>query len=222
MSFLLAPIGIFGGTFDPIHYGHLRLIEEAREALALAQVMLIPSGQPPHRTAPQTAAVDRLAMVRLATAGNASIVVDAAEVESATPSFTVLTLERLRANLGSALPLVLLLGADAFAGLPTWYRWRELFKLAHIAVASRPGHPPHAGRFPDPLSQPLAAECSTRFCDHADHLQTAASGRVLPFDMTALAISASLIRARLAAGRSARYLLPDSVVDYIRCHSLYT
>lgn len=222
MSYLRAPIGILGGTFDPIHYGHLRLAEEAREALSLERVLLIPSGQPPHRDAPRTSPDHRLAMAQLATAGNASIVVDPAEVESATPSYSVLTLERLRAKLGPAQPLVLLLGADAFAGLPTWHRWRELFALAHIAVANRPGHPPHASRFGDLLSQPLAAECGSRFGDHADDLRTAAAGRVLPFDMTPLAISASLIRARLAAGHSVRYLLPDSVLDYILSHRLYT
>ena len=217
--FLLSPIGIFGGTFDPIHYGHLRLAEEAREALALDQVLLIPSGQPPHRDLPQTPADLRLAMARLAVAGSASIVVDPAEAESPTPSYSVLTLERLRAKFGPARPLVLLLGADAFAGLPSWHRWRELFALAHVAIASRPGHPPHAPA--ERLPAPLSAECSPRFCSHADDLLSAPAGRVLPFDMTPLAISASLIRAQLAAGRSVRYLLPDSVLDYILSHHLY-
>lgn len=219
---MLAPIGIFGGTFDPIHYGHLRLAEEAREALSLEHVLLIPSGLPPHREVPQTPAGDRLEMAQLAVAGNASIIVDPAEVESETPSYTVLTLERLRAQFGPARPLVLLLGADAFAGIPSWHRWRELFALAHMAVANRPGHPPHARRFPGLLSEPLAAECGPRFRVHADDLRTAPAGRVLPFDMTPLAISASLIRARLASGHSVRYLLPDSVLDYISSHRLYT
>lgn len=219
---LLAPIGIFGGTFDPIHYGHLRLAEEAREALSLERVMLVPSGKPPHRDAPRTSAGDRLAMAQMAAAGNASLIVDPAEVESETPSYTVLTLERLREKLGPARPLVLLLGADAFAGLPTWHRWRELFTLAHVAVANRPGHPPHARRFPEQFSEPLAAECAPRFCDNADALRTTPAGCVLPFDMTPLAISASLLRGQLAAGNSVRYLLPDSVLDYIRSHHLYT
>lgn len=211
-----APIGIFGGTFDPIHHGHLRLAEEAREALSLEQIVLIPSGQPPHREAPQTPANHRLAMAQLAAAGNPAIIVDPAEVESATPSYSVLTLARLRARFGQARPLVLLLGADAFAGLASWHRWRELFALAHIAVANRPGHPPQA------LPAPLAAECAPRLVAHAADLLGAAAGRVLPFEMTPLAISASLIRARLAAGQSVRYLLPDSVLDYIHSHHLYT
>lgn len=213
---MLASIGIFGGTFDPIHYGHLRLAEEAREALSLEQIVLIPSGQPPHRDAPQTLANHRLAMAQLAAAGNRSITVDPAEVESATPSYSVLTLERLRAQFGPARPLVLLLGADAFAGLASWYRWRELFALAHIAVANRPGH------LPQTPSAPLAAEAEPRRAARVEDLFGAPAGRILSFEMTPLAISASLIRARLTAGRSVRYLLPDSVLDYIRSHRLYT
>ena len=213
---MLASIGIFGGTFDPIHYGHLRLAEEAREALSLEQIVLIPSGQPPHRDAPQTPANHRLAMARLAAAGNPSLSVDPAEVESATPSYSVLTLERLRAQFGLARPLVLLLGADAFAGLASWYRWRELFALAHIAIANRPGHEMQAH------SAPLAAECDPRLATRAEDLRNAPAGHILPFEMTPLAISASLIRARLAAGQSVRYLLPDSVLDYIRSRHLYT
>ncbi len=219
---MLAPIGIFGGTFDPIHFGHLRLAEEAREALSLEQIVLIPSGQPPHREAPQTPAIHRLAMAELAAGGNPAIIFDPAEVASATPSYSVLTLARLRAKFGPARPLVLLLGADAFAGLPSWHRWRELFALAHIAVANRPGHAPHEHRGRQALPAPLAAECEPRLAARAADLHGAPAGLVLHFEMTPLAISASLIRARLAAGRSVRYLLPDSVLDYIHSHHLYT
>lgn len=219
---MTAPIGILGGTFDPIHYGHLRLAEEACEALGLSRVLLIPSGRPPHRDAPRTPAADRLAMARLGAADNSALEVDACEVQNAAPSYTVDTLEHLRQRLGTSQPLVLLLGADAFAGLTSWHRWRELFGLAHLAIANRPGHPPHSRRHPQVLSDALAAECKGRFCTHADDLRTGPAGRVLAFEMTPLAISASLIRSRLAAGRSVRYLLPDSVVDYIRCHHLYT
>ena len=134
------PLGLFGGTFDPIHLGHLRLAETAREALSLERVRFIPAGQPPHRATPGASGADRLAMARLATADNPGFEVDAAEVDAAQASFTILTLERLRAELGPARPLVLLLGVDAFLGLPTWRRWTELFDFAHLAVASRPGY----------------------------------------------------------------------------------
>lgn len=218
---MLAPIGIFGGTFDPIHFGHLRLAEEARETLGLEQVLLIPSGTPPHRERPRTAAADRLAMARLAVAGNSSLVVDPAEAESQGPGYTVVTLERLRARFGPRRPLVLLLGADAYAGLPSWHRWRELFALAHLAVASRPGHPPQRQGSSGLPVEPLTAECGPRMRTHAEDLGNTPAGCVLPFEMTPLAISASQIRAQLAAGRSVRYLLPDSVLDYIRFHRLY-
>jgi len=135
------PLGVFGGTFDPIHLGHLRLAEEARERLGLESVAFIPAGQPPHRDAPRSTAADRLAMVRLATASNPSFSVDDSEVFAAAMSYTVPTLERLRASVGPKRPLVVILGADAFQGLPTWHRWREIVQLAHIAVGNRPGHP---------------------------------------------------------------------------------
>lgn len=217
-----APIGILGGTFDPIHFGHLRLAEESCETLGLARVLLIPSGQPPHRAAPATPAKERLAMARLAAEDNAAMEVDAIEVNAATPSYTVHTLERLRERYGAARPLVLLLGADAFAGLTTWHRWQNLFDLAHLAIANRPGHPSHARHLPELLSDALAAHCNGRFADRPEALCAAPSGLVLPFEMTPLAISASLIRSRLSAGRTVRYLIPDSVLDYIQSHHLYT
>ncbi|AKU10389.1 nicotinate (nicotinamide) nucleotide adenylyltransferase [Azoarcus sp. CIB] len=214
-------LGVLGGTFDPIHFGHLRLAEEAREALGLAQVALIPAGQPPHRDVPQSPATDRLAMVRLASAGNPGLAVDDGEVFAPSKSYTVLTLERLRALHGAQRPLVLILGADAFNGLPGWYRWQELFGLAHIAVANRPGFAPHGRRWPGTLSPELDAACAGRIDTDPAVLHRTPAGRVVPFDMTPLAISASLIRDLIHGGHSARYLLPDSVLDYIGLHHLY-
>jgi nicotinate-nucleotide adenylyltransferase len=215
------PLGVCGGTFDPIHLGHLRLAEEARESLGLGQVRLIPSGQPPHRQAPGTDAEDRLAMVRLAAAGNPGLMVDESEVRACQTSYTVPTLERLRDELGPTRPLVLILGADAFEGLPSWHRWEELFDLAHIAVANRPGFAPHGRRWPGVLSPALEAACRSRLGQDPARLAAAPAGQVLAFDMTPLAISASLIRGLLKAGHSARYLLPEPVLDYIQSHQLY-
>ncbi len=209
-------LGVLGGTFDPIHLGHLRLAEEAREALGLERVRLIPAGDPPHRAAPRCAAADRLAMVRLAAAGNPALEVDDGEVLARRKSYTVSTLERLRAELGAQCPLVLILGADAFAGLPAWHRWQELIGLAHFAVATRSGY--------DHPGVALAPELDTLWRERqgaAADLRTAAAGRIVAFDMTPLAISASLVRERLRAGASARYLLPDSVLDYIGLNRLY-
>ena len=210
------PLGLFGGTFDPIHLGHLRLAETAREALGLARVRLIPAGQPPHRATPGASGNHRLAMARLATADNPAFEVDAAEVTAAQASFTILTLERLRAELGSARPLVLLLGVDAFLGLPTWRRWTELLDFAHLAVANRPGYTLDAAQMAPALAD-LVARCKAS----PAALVAAPAGAIVPFEMTPLAISATDIRARAAAGLSLRYLLPPPVVDYISRHQLY-
>lgn len=215
------PLGVLGGTFDPIHFAHLRLAEEAREALALAEVALIPAGTPPHREVPGSSAEHRLAMVELAVAGNSRLRCEDLEVRTQGRSYTVLTLERLREREGSDRPLVLILGADAFAGLPAWHRCDELLGLAHIAVANRPGHAPRERGWPDVMSPELANLCAGRITREADALHAAPAGLVLPFEMTPLAISATQIRNLVAHGRSPRYLLPDSVVDYIGRHCLY-
>ncbi|MFN3544048.1 MAG: nicotinate-nucleotide adenylyltransferase [Thiobacillus sp.] len=206
----LPPLGILGGTFDPIHYGHLRLAEDMADALGLERVLFIPAGQPPHRGPPRTDARHRLEMVRRAVAGNPRFVADAREVERDAPSYTVDTLTALRAEFGAARPLWLLLGADAFVGLPTWHAWRRLFDLANIAVATRPGAP---------LADALPAELR----DEVARRQTlaGAAGGVLLRDTPPLDISATAIRDTLARGRSARYWLPDAVLDYIQEQKLY-
>lgn len=211
------PLGIFGGTFDPPHLAHLRLAEEAREALGLARVRWIPAGRPPHRTPPRCPAAHRLAMVQAAVADHAGFEVDDAEVQADGPSYTVPTLERLRGALGAQQPLVLILGADAFAGLPTWHRWQDLLALAHLGVATRPGHALLAGALPAALAPLLAAHRA----ESPAALAAAPAGRILCFDMTPLGISATIVRSLLARGASARYLLPDAVLDYIRTHGLY-
>ena len=215
-----APIGVLGGTFDPIHFGHVRLAEELAGTLRLAQVCLVPSGTPPHRTAPAVAAEHRLAMVRLAAAGNARFKVDDREVRRAGPGYTFDTLAGLRAESGDARPLVLLVGADAFLEFATWHRWHEIFGLAHVAIAHRPGFP--VERWAERMPQPLAREYSARLAQQplAVHLSPAGGIVIVPF--TALDISATAIRDILRAGASPRYLLPDAVLDYIQSNRLYT
>jgi len=214
---LSEPLGLFGGTFDPVHYGHLRLAEEAIAHLALGGVRWIPAGQPPHRGTPQVTAAQRLDMVRCATAGNSRFSVDAGEVEATAPSYTVHTLERLRRELGDRQQLVLLVGADAFAGLATWHRWRDIFALAHVAVSHRPGFPVETASLP----HDLATEFNDRRLTDVAALKTSPAGGIVTFAMTQLAISATQIRKLLANELSARYLLPDDVLDYIQLHSLY-
>lgn len=209
-------VGVFGGTFDPIHFGHLRLAEEMAEALGLERVLFVPAGQPPHRGTPRTAATHRLEMVRRAVCGNPRFAVDAREVAASRPSYTVDTLTALRGELGNRVPLWLLLGGDAFLGLPTWHEWRRLFELAHIAVATRPSGPTPAPEPPHELQQEIAHR------QGGGAISTAPAGSVQMRPMTPLRISATAIRDTLARHGSARYLLPDAVLDYIHEHQLYT
>ena len=220
-----APLGIFGGTFDPVHLAHLRLAEEAADSLSLAQVRWIPAGLLAARLAPQVSAAQRLAMVRLAIDGNPRFTLDSAEVDQALadgarPSYTVETLERLRSPqvCGPRRPLVLLVGADAFAGLINWHRWCDLFALAHIAVAHRPGFPVDVARLPGAL----ADSYRQRFNADAAALAAAPAGAIVSFAMTQLDVSATKIRALLAQRRSVRYLLPDALATYIQEHHLYS
>lgn len=211
------PLGLFGGTFDPIHFGHLRLAEEAIDHLGLGGVRWIPAGQPPHRGTPLVSAQQRFEMVLRSTRKNARFSVDPAEVEAGEPSYTVHTLERLRRELGTEQPLVLLVGADAFAGLAAWHRWQDLFSLAHIAVSHRPGFPVEVASLPLKLAREFAER---RLADPAA-LRLAPAGGIVTFAMTQLAISATQIRKLFANGLSARYLLPDAVLDYIDLNQLY-
>jgi nicotinate-nucleotide adenylyltransferase len=213
----LGPVGVMGGTFDPVHFGHLRLAQEAACLLDLEQVRWIPAGQPWHRAGPLASAVQRLHMVRLAIAGNARFSLDDAEIRQTTPSYTVETLIRLREELGPDRPLVLLLGADSFGKLDSWKRWPELFGLAHIFVAHRPGH----DFTPVNIAPALSAEWRRR-TGAPDKVQTQAAGTVVTCGTTALDISATAIRTHLAQGRSPRYLLPGAVLDYIEAQCLYT
>ena len=215
-----APVGILGGTFDPIHFGHLRLAEEVAHTLKLGGVRLVPSGTPPHRAAPQTPTADRLAMVRLAIAGNPLFRVDERETARSGPAYTFDTLTELRAELGANLPLVLIVGADAFIEFATWHRWHELFGLAHVAVAHRPGFP--VERWREAMPQPLAREHGARLMHQPLAVHLAPAGGIVVIPFTALDISATAIRALVREGGSARYLLPDPVLDYIQSHALYS
>ena len=213
------PVGIFGGTFDPIHYGHLRLAEEIADTAKIEEVRFMPSGTPPHRASPGAGAEHRVAMARLATAGNARFTVDDREMKRAGPGYTVDSLAELRKELGSNRPMALLLGADAFLELATWSRWRTLFDLAHIIVAYRPGFPIDTwqARMPEPLAHEYAARSMQQ--PLAVHLSPA--GGIAAVSMTGLDISATFVRSAIGGGSSVRYLLPDAVLDYIQARGLY-
>jgi nicotinate-nucleotide adenylyltransferase len=206
-------IGILGGTFDPVHVGHLRSAVEVAEALKLDELRLIPSARPPHRSSPQVSAQDRLAMVELAVADADGLVVDGRELQRHTPSYSIDTLESLRSELGADDQLFLLLGWDAFCGLPSWRRWEELLQHCHILVLQRPDADTEA---PEALRDLLAA----RSVNSPSALQ-GPGGQIAFIWQTPLAVSATQIRALLASGKSARFLVPDTVLAYIHAHGLY-
>jgi nicotinate-nucleotide adenylyltransferase len=209
-------LGILGGTFDPVHNAHLALARVARERLQLAEIVWIPAGQPPHRSAPLASPAARLAMVQAAIAHERGHVLDPIEAASTAVSYTVHTLLRLREQQGPDRPLVLLMGADAFLGLPGWHRWREIFELAHVAVATRPGFPLTANG--SPAGGMLAARRAT-----TPDFQSPA-GTIATFELIAGTVSATEVRGLVAAGAPREKLLellPAPVLDYIDQHSLY-
>lgn len=206
-------IGVLGGTFDPVHIGHLRGALEVAELMALDELRLIPNARPPHRGAPRVTAEQRLAMVRLAVAEEPLLRVDDRELRRDRPSFTVDTLESLRSELAPGDQVFLLLGWDAFCGLPGWHRWRELLEHCHILVLQRPDADSEA---PEALRDLLAARSVN------DPLDLSGPGGQISFIwQTPLAVSATLVRQKLAQGRSVRFLLPDAVLAYIHAHGLY-
>lgn len=208
-------IGILGGTFDPIHFGHLRLAQEVAETLGLSAVRFIPGGTPPHRAAPQTPVAHRVAMVRLAIEGNPLFVLDERETRRAGKSYTFDTLSELRTELGASCPLILMMGADAFLGFESWHRWQEIFGLAHIAVAHRPGSV--LGEMPAALHHEFAQRRSGDY----QAVHRAAAGAIVEVPITALDISATRIRLLVSARCSARYLLPSVVLKHINDNNLF-
>jgi len=206
-------IGVLGGTFDPVHIGHLRGALEVAQMFGLDEVRLIPNYRPPHRDSPDSSAEDRLAMVRLAVQDLPPLTVDARELLRDKPSYTIDTLESLQGELAPDDQLFLIIGWDAFCGLPTWHRWEELLDHCHILVLQRPDADSEA---PETLRDLLAARSVT------DPQAIAGRGGQIAFVWQApLGVSATRIRQFLASGRSVRFLVPDAVLAYINAHGLY-
>ena len=197
------PIGLFGGTFDPIHNGHLRTAFELWQSLRLAQVRFLPTGNPPHREVPLASSELRLEMVRAAVAGQPGFAVDDREIRRTGVSYSVDTLIELRREHPQR-SLCLLLGMDAFLGMPTWHRWREIFELAHVVVAHRPG-------WKAPITGPLGEEMVDRGTGSIRDLHTRLAGNVYVHVPTQLEISSTELRQLMEAGRDPRYLVPDPV-----------
>lgn len=206
----MQPIAILGGTFDPIHYGHLRPAREALTALELAELRFIPAFQPPHRAPPVATAAQRLAMVELAVRGIPGLRADDRELRRAGLSYTVVTLESLRAEVGPT-PLCLLIGTDQFREFETWYRWQEIPELAHLVVLNRPGAA--AGVLPDWAQARVTGDLTA--------LGRAPAGRLAFLAVSPQDISATRVRAALARGESVAGLVPEAVLDYIWSNQIY-
>ncbi len=203
-------IGVYGGTFNPVHFGHLRTALEVKETLGLDELRMIPCRLPPHRDSPEVPAEMRWQMLCLALAGVPGLIADRRELDREGPSYMVDTLSSLQDEFPER-PLLLFIGTDAFAGLATWHCWRQLFDYAHVVVMTRPGY--RCGLLDDFLSQRLAEQTRT--------LRENFAGRLFFQPVTRLEISATAIRTLIAGGRDPRFLMPDSVIAYIRQHHLY-
>ncbi|MEO1419488.1 MAG: nicotinate-nucleotide adenylyltransferase [Pseudomonadota bacterium] len=210
-----APVGIFGGTFDPVHFGHLRSAYELLHALRLRQVRFMPVGNPPHRAAPIADADLRVRMLKGAIEHQPGFVLDDREVRRSGLSYSVDSLESLREEL-DAVPICLLLGMDSFLSLPKWYRWRDILKLAHVVVAHRPG-------WKAPSRGALGNLLRDRGTELVDDLHKTSAGAIYIHEVTQLEISSSSIRTLVSKGIDPRYLLPERVrelLDQAKCYSI--
>lgn len=210
----LVPVGVFGGTFNPVHYGHLRSALELVERLQLQRLHLMPCAVPPHREAPACSADDRNAMVELAVAGEPQLLCDSRELRRSGHSYTYDSLVELRGELGAGHSLCMVMGCDAVLKINSWHRWQELLQQAHIVILARPG-----------WTLPVEGEVARWIAEHRaegpEVLRQTPAGGVLVEELRPLEISSTEIRELLAAGRSARYLLPEPVLDYIESNRLY-
>jgi nicotinate-nucleotide adenylyltransferase len=207
-------IGIYGGMFDPVHFGHLRPALEVQQGLGLSEVRFVPAGQPPHRHAPQATAIQRVAMLRAAIGDQPGFALDEREINRAGPSYMVDTLASLRTEFGDRTPLCLILGYDAFLGLPEWHQWTQLIELAHLVVTHRPGW------IQDGLDEVLQ-ELVERHRLAPEQLSLHPAGGICFVPVTQLDISSTRLRHQVRSSQDIRYLLPDQVISLINQYNLY-
>lgn len=214
----MGAIGLFGGTFDPVHFGHLRLATELAEAFHLDNVVFIPAGLPYHRGRDAHAtSEERLTMLKLATQRDARFDVDDRELKREGPTYTYDTLAEIRKERGPDQPLVFLSGSDSFEKIDTWHRWTELFDLAHFVVAIRADDQEWQSRGPGAFPK----DAWPRITLNPREMLSAPAGKIMTFFMTPIAISSTAIRTLAHESASIRYLTPDPVVEYVRSHNLY-
>lgn len=207
-------IAVLGGTFDPVHHGHMRLAIDLAERLDLQEIRLMPGYQPVHRDFPTATPEQRLQMLLLAVDDNDKLAVDDRELQRKGPSYTLLSLQEIRAEIGAHIPLYFILGEDAFSRFDSWHQWQEIINYTHLLIAIRPGNHPQ-------FSPQLDSFVKERQFLGKGFPDTAA-GSVLWIDNVMLEIASSDIRQRIAEKRSIRYLLPASVYRYINQHKIYS
>ncbi|MDG1165758.1 MAG: nicotinate-nucleotide adenylyltransferase [Porticoccaceae bacterium] len=207
-------IALFGGTFNPVHTGHLRVATELAELLHVRSVRMMPCAFPPHRGAPQASAQQRLDMLNAAIANQSLLVADDLELQRTEPSYSIDTLELVRQQIGAVQPLFFCIGMDALAKIDTWQRWRELLGHCHIVVSSRP-------ETERPKTGAVAEWIDAHRCDDLAILQQSPAGKVHFCEMTMLDLSSTEIRRKLARGENIQFMTPDAVVNYIQQHHLY-
>ena len=210
-------IGILGGTFNPIHFGHLRMAQELADALGLTQVRFIPAANPPHKDTPTISAQQRAEMVQLAIADNQRFVLDERELLRTGPSYTIDTLQSLRDELGATASITLFMGSDAFSQFDTWHRWQEIIHLCHIALVQRPQLRGHD----TVLSKTLETFLHHHYSENSNDIHDLPAGIVTMRQITVLDISSTAIRHGLKFNDSVRYLMPDNVINYIKSNHLY-
>ncbi|RDX35332.1 nicotinate-nucleotide adenylyltransferase [Kangiella sp. HD9-110m-PIT-SAG06] len=205
---------VLGGTFDPVHYGHLRMTQEMLNRFPYAKVALMPAAYPPHRPQPGASPQQRIEMLELVLGKYPQLTVDTRELQRKDPSYSVVTLKDIRREVGEKTCLVFLMGTDAFAKLNEWYEWRELIKLTNILVVGRPSSElPSEGKVAEFYQQ--------HAIDNLEDLPQYSCGKVGYCEMPQLDISSTYIREQINQGFSPRFLLPDGILDYMNQHGLY-
>ena len=212
-------MGIYGGTFDPIHYGHLRIAEELNETLGFSKLVFVPSGSPLLRNAPIASKYHRVAMLSAAIQDNETFLLDEREVERDGESYSVVTLREFRKEAGNECALCFIMGSDVFLNLSKWHCWLEMFELCHVIIAERPGY---LSTFNNKMPSELTEALMTRQTSSIDDLKGSSHGLIFVAPTTLQDISATVIRESIAANQSIRYLTPDAVLEYIKTNRLYS
>ena len=208
-------VALFGGTFNPVHNGHLRIATELAELLPVSELRMMPCGISPDIDKKAIPGQQRMKMLQIGIGDeNPTLTIEAIELQRTTPSYSIDTVTFIRKNLGPSVPLFLCLGMDALASINSWNRWEQLLDFCHIAVSSRPG-------FSAPKKGPLFEWINQHSCADLSKLEERPAGHIYFCDLTMLAVSSTIIRDKVKCGDSIRYMAPDGVVNYIQQHRLY-